>query len=115
MKNKKIVLCLIEKIEKNKIVVKYRNTLYNVMANQISDYEVDLFEYFVIGKSYKFCLINNKFLSYKAIRPKLLKNKKYPMPTMSGSKNLEIYLLSLIGKNNKKIVSSKKSPNYNQK
>lgn len=97
MKNKKIVLCQIENIEKNYITVKYCNVSYKVPASQVSDYEVDLFEYFVIGKAYKFCLINNKYLSYKAIRPKLLKNKKFPMPTMSGVKNLEKYLLESVG------------------
>lgn len=97
MKNKKIVLCQIENIEKNHIIIKYKNVSYKCPASQVSDYEVDLFEYFVIGKAYKFCLINNKYFSYKAIRPKLLKNKKFPMPTMSGVKNLERYLLESIG------------------
>lgn len=97
MKNKKIVLCQINSIEKDKITVKYKNEIYTVLANQVSDYPVDLFEYFIVGKAYKFCLYGKKQLSYKAIRPKLLKNKKFPMPTMSGSKNLEKYLLESIG------------------
>lgn len=97
MKNKKIVLCQINTIDKEKITVKYKNEIYTVPASQVSDYPVDLFEYFIIGKSYKFCLLSKKTLSYKAIRPKLLKNKNYPMPTMSGSKNLEKYLLESIG------------------
>lgn len=97
MKNKKIVLCLVDQINKDYIVVKYKNVLHQVPAENISDYDVDLSNYFEVGKSYKFCLINNKYLSYKAIRPKLLKNKNYPMPTMSGVKNLEKYLLESIG------------------
>lgn len=96
MKNKKIVLAIVEKIEKAHIVVKYKDNLYTIKSHQISDYTVNLFEYFIVGKVYKFCLIDNRYLSYKAVRPKLLKNKKAPMPTISGSKTLEKNLLNFI-------------------
>lgn len=98
IKNKKIVICKILEIEKTFIIAKYKNHNYKCPASQISDYPVDLFAYFEIGKSYKFLLIDEKYISYKAIRPKLLKNKNRPMSTISGAKNLEKYLLKIIGK-----------------
>lgn len=100
IKNKKIVLCKIVKIKNTFIIAKYKNHNYMCPASEISDYTVDLFSYFQIGKSYKFLLIDNKYLSYKAIRPKLLKNKNAPMPTISEAKNLEKYLLKIIKKEN---------------
>lgn len=102
MKNKKIIICKVIEIQKTFILTKYKNVCYKCPASQISDYPVDLFAYFQEGKSYKFLLThdqhNQEFISYKAIRPKLLKNKNKPMPTMSGVKNLEKYLLELIKK-----------------
>lgn len=100
MKSKKIILCKIIEIKKTFVVVKYKNQIYKCPASQISDYPVNLFSYFQIGKSYKFLLIDETYLSYKAIRPKLLKNRKEPIPTISGVKNLEKYLLKIINKNN---------------
>lgn len=109
MKNIKVVLCLMEKINKDYVVVRYKNMPHKVYSNQISDYQVDLSEYFSVGKVYKFGLIGNKYLSYKAIRPKLLKNKSHTMPTMSGYKNLEVYLLEQIGYTKEQIEAKRKN------
>lgn len=96
VKNKKIILCKVVEIKDNYIVVEYKNNKYVCDANQVSDFEVDMYSYFTIGKVYKFCLINNKFISYKAVRPKLIKNKKYTMPTISGARTLENHLKEII-------------------
>ncbi|MBD5445772.1 MAG: hypothetical protein HDR31_00460 [Mycoplasma sp.] len=98
MKNKKIIICKVVEIEKTHIITKYKSCNYKCPASQVSDYPVDLFAYFEIGKNYKFLLVDDKYISYKAIRPKLLKNKNKPMSTISGVKNLEKYLLKIIGK-----------------
>lgn len=98
MKNKKIVLCKVVDINNNHIKISYNNKIYRCYSNYISDYPVDLNKYFTIGNSYKFLLKEGMIFSYKDIRPKLLKNKKRPTPTISGVKNLEKYLVEVIKK-----------------
>lgn len=94
MKIEKIVVGEVIAIFTNKINVRINNNIFECDKKQVSDYPVNLFDFFKVGKIYKFLLINNKDISYKAIRPKLIKNKKYTMPTISDSKNLEKHLLN---------------------
>ncbi|MDE6894536.1 MAG: hypothetical protein K2J02_04120 [Malacoplasma sp.] len=98
IKNKKIIQCKITEIHSNYIVAENKDKKYICNESQISDFKVNLNEYFSVGKIYKFCLVNNKYISYKIVRPKLLKNKKAPIPTISGPKNLEKHLLNIINK-----------------
>lgn len=96
VKNKKIILCKVLDIKKDHLVIEYKKEKHICDINQISDYSVDLYEFFKIGKTYKFCLVNNKFISYKAVRPKLIKNKRYILPTISGVRTLENHLKEII-------------------
>ncbi|MCF0217710.1 MAG: hypothetical protein HUJ42_01550 [Malacoplasma sp.] len=96
LKKRKIVSCKVVEIKENFIVVKYKNKLFNCPSNQISDFKVDLFEFFQLDKYYKFYFIDPKHISYKFIRPKLIKNKRHPIPTASGATNLEAHLKKLI-------------------
>lgn len=96
MKSKKIVLCEVVEINNNYIKISYSGKVYRCFSNNISDYPVDLFKYFRVGNKYKFLLKDGLTFSYKDIRPKLLKNKKKPTPTISGVKNLEKHLLEII-------------------
>lgn len=95
-KNKKIILCKVIDIKDDCVVVDYKGETHVCPASQISDFKINTYEYFTIGKVYKFCLVNNKFISYKAIRPKLIKNKRHTMPTISGVRNLENHLKQII-------------------
>lgn len=99
-KNKKIITCEVIEINADHILIKNNENIYACHKSQVSDYAVNLKDYFTIRRFYKFCLINEKHISYKAIRPKLIKNKRVPMPTISGVRNLEIFLNTLI-KNSK--------------
>lgn len=94
MKNERIVIGEVTKIHQNYIEVLIEKSTYICTSKQISDYNVQIDKVFKIGNKYKFLMRNNKMISYKMLRPKLIKNKKYPMPTISGSKNLEKKLKS---------------------
>lgn len=96
MKLKKIITGKVIKIFENKIYVKVDKKIFECEKKQISDYPINIFQMFKVGNFYKFLLIDNETISYKEIRPKLIKNKKYIIPTISGSKNLEKFLLKKI-------------------
>lgn len=89
MKSEKIVIGEVTKIHQNYIEVLVDKSTYICTSKQISDYTVNIEKIFKVGNKYKFLMRNNKMISYKMLRPKLIKNKKFPMPTISGSKNLE--------------------------
>lgn len=92
MKSKKIVLGKVLEIRSNYVLVEYNNRTFKCYRASVSDYYTKLNVYFKVGQTYKFLLKDNAYLSYKELRPKLIKNKKRPIPTISGSKNLEKYL-----------------------
>lgn len=96
MKNKNIINCQVLAIKEDHIVVDHNGDTYTCLKSQISDYNVNLDKFFKIGYTYKFLLQLDNELSYKKLRPKLVKNKKKPMPTMSHYVNLEKKLLSEI-------------------
>lgn len=106
-KIKKIINCEVIEIKTDYILIKHWDKTFVCHKSQVSDYPVDLNEYFLVGRWYKFCLINEKYISYKAIRPKLIKNKKVPMPTISGVRNLDFFLNTLIEKNKGKKITPK--------
>lgn len=93
-----IITCTVKQINDNNIFLDYLGEEIVCSEKQISDYKVDLFSFFTIGKKYKFILSENKEISYKKLRPKLIKNKKKPIPTISQHYNLEKNLLSLLNK-----------------
>ncbi|WP_412032618.1 hypothetical protein [Malacoplasma muris] len=97
MKEEKIVTGVVTQVLEDKIVVNVDNTFYDCPLKMISDYPVDPFKFFTVGTRYRFLLINKSVISYKDLRPKLLKNRRKPIPTVSGSKNLEKHLLEIIG------------------
>lgn len=98
MKNKKIVLCEVIEIKDDYIVAKYKNKNIKCPIKWISDYPVNLHTFFQVGNKYKFLLKYETHLSYKEIRPKLLKNKIGPTPTASGVRTLERMLLNELKK-----------------
>lgn len=104
--NKKIIMCKIIEIHSDYIEVKYRNKILTCSASSVSDYPVDLFAYFKKGNVYKFLLTDEDVISYKAIRPKLLKNKNKPTSTVSGAKNLEKHLLDVIKKEHERMKNN---------
>ena len=92
MKNKKCVNCIVKKINNDNIQILFANKLYTCYKKDISDYKVDLKKMFQINKCYKFTMIkdekNNVIFSYKEFRPKLIRNRHQPIPTISGFSNL---------------------------
>lgn len=112
MKSEKIVIGKVIQIYDDKIVVDINNTIYDCEGKMISDYPIDPHKFFELNKSYKFLLINDQKISYKAIRPKLIKNKRKPIPTISDYANLEKYLLQSLKKDKQSKFSNNK--NYNK-
>lgn len=96
MKEDKIVTGVVTNIFEDKIIVKVDNDSYECPLKMISDYDVDPFKFFSVGSSYRFLLTHLGVLSYKDLRPKLLKNRQKPIPTVSGSENLEKHLMDSI-------------------
>ncbi|MEG0992068.1 MAG: hypothetical protein RSE26_02540 [Malacoplasma sp.] len=94
MIDNKIVVCSVKKIEEDRIFLDCLGTEFICHDNQVSDYKVNLFAFFVINKKYKFILDRENNISYKKFRPKLIKNKKRPIPTISHYFNLEDQLLN---------------------
>lgn len=93
-----VVLCTVTQINTDNIVLDYLGKEIICNEKQISDYKVDLFSFFTIGKKYNFTLSDGGEISYKKLRPKLIRNKKRPIPTISQHYNLEKNLLSLLSK-----------------
>lgn len=92
----KIINAKIIYISKTKLVVMWNNKKFKCLSSELSDYKINPLKTFESNKSYKFLLINKNTVSYKAIRPKLIKNKKVIIPTISDSKNLNKHLISLL-------------------
>ncbi|MGL5245992.1 MAG: hypothetical protein ACRC8C_00255 [Mycoplasmoidaceae bacterium] len=89
---KKVVIGKVTSIKKDELVVLVNNDSCICAKKDVSDYNCNLELMFTIDRRYKFLLLKNEnntvFLSYKAGRPKLLKNRTCPIPTISGFKNL---------------------------
>lgn len=98
MNKYKVITCTVTQIDNSSIVLDFLGKKIICDEKQISDYKVDLFSFFSIGKKYKFTLSRNEEISYKKLRPKLIKNKKEPIPTISQHYNLEKNLLALLNK-----------------
>lgn len=114
MKSEKIVIGKVVEIYDDKIVVEINDIKYDCVNKMISDYPIDPHKFFEINKNYKFLLVNDQKISYKAIRPKLIKNKRKPIPTLSDYTNLEKYLLSSLKKErNKNNFQKQQHPKQN--
>ncbi len=89
---KKVVIGKVTSINKDDLVVLVNKTSFKCNKKDISDYNCNLDSMFTVNKRYKFIVLRNKdntvFLSYKIGRPKLIKNRNSPTPTISGFKNL---------------------------
>ncbi|MGL4647110.1 MAG: hypothetical protein ACRCVI_00030 [Mycoplasmoidaceae bacterium] len=93
---KKVILAEVIKIESDHLEIKFHNETFQCSKNDVSDYNCDLWKMFSVNRKYKFSVLRNKenqlYISYKTCRPKLLKNKCTPIPTISGFKNLSNHM-----------------------
>lgn len=93
--NKTIVKGTIVSIAKTYVLVSFDGNVGICHISNVSDYLVrNLNNFFVLGQTYDFLVINDGgkgqiTLSYKAIHPKLLKIHKDVIPTPSGFDNLK--------------------------
>lgn len=94
----KIINCEVIEISNEYVKVKFHDQIFICPAKEISDYKINPNIFFTLNKKYKFLLLNKNIVSYKAIRPKQIKNKKTIVPTISGSHNLEKHLIKSLKK-----------------
>ncbi len=89
---KKIVMGEVIEINSEFLIVKTNYENFKCLKKNISDYHCNLERMFTLNRKYKFSIFinneNEKYISYKSGRPKLLKNKNVPVPTISGFRNL---------------------------
>lgn len=91
----KIVMGKVIRIEATFAIVSFHEHQGICHISEISDYHVnDIHRFLSLGMTYPFLLIDaddttNKYrLSFKQIRPKLLKHHREIIPSISGFKNL---------------------------
>jgi predicted RNA-binding protein with RPS1 domain len=93
--SKDIVKCKVVRVEPTFAILSFDNCQGICHISEISDYHINNIHNFLkVGETYDFLLLNanepnNKYkLSYKQIRPKLLKYHYEIIPSVSGYKNL---------------------------
>ncbi|MDR1235102.1 MAG: S1 RNA-binding domain-containing protein [Mycoplasmataceae bacterium] len=92
---KNIIKCKVVRIEPTFAILSFNESQGICHISEISDYHIsNIHNFFKVGETYDFLLLNgneqtNKYkLSYKQIRPKLLKYHREIIPSLSGYKNL---------------------------
>ncbi|MGL5630401.1 MAG: hypothetical protein ACRDCG_01340 [Mycoplasmoidaceae bacterium] len=91
IEKKNIAYSTVKEINLDHLVIEFDNKLEKCWKEEISDYPVELNRMFTVNRKYKFTFIyvdNKIYVSYKLGRPKLLKKKLCPAPTLSGFKNI---------------------------